>query len=71
MYAWHGPDYNRTDSAATLAADVFSTILDLNSSKWQQALVDKGLASLCHLLAISTLKYVGPDNYCTVTTHSQ
>lgn len=44
MYAWQGPAY-MTDSASTVAADVQSTILGLNSSKFQQALVDKGLAS--------------------------
>ncbi|RZL00665.1 MAG: insulinase family protein, partial [Pedobacter sp.] len=43
MLNWHGPDF-RNDSAATLAADIFSTALGLNSSKWQQALIDKGLA---------------------------
>ena len=57
-YTWHGPD-TRNDSIATLAADVFSTILELNSSKWQQALVDKGLASYVGL-GYSTLKHVGP-----------
>jgi zinc protease len=44
---WHGPDY-RHDSAATVAADVFSSVLQLNSSKWQQALVDKGLATYAY-----------------------
>jgi zinc protease len=44
MYAWQGPAY-MTDSASTVAADVYSTIIGLNSSKFQQALVDKGLAS--------------------------
>ena len=42
MYMWQGPD-TRNDSASTIAADVFFTILGMNSSKWQQALVDKGL----------------------------
>ncbi|MBD0368726.1 MAG: insulinase family protein, partial [Flavisolibacter sp.] len=37
MFMWEGPDY-RNDSAGTVAADVFSTLLSLNSSKWQQAL---------------------------------
>ena len=37
MMQWMGPDY-RHDSAATIAADVFSAVLGLNSSKWQQAL---------------------------------
>ncbi|MBC7949491.1 MAG: insulinase family protein [Chitinophagaceae bacterium] len=58
MYTWHGPD-TRNDSIGTLAADVFSTILGLNSSKWQQALVDKGLASYINL-GYQTLKYTGP-----------
>jgi zinc protease len=55
---WHGPDY-RNDSAATVAADVFSTLLGMNSSKWQQALVDKGLASYAGV-SYQTSKYVGP-----------
>jgi zinc protease len=58
MYVWQGPD-TRNDSVATLSADVFSTILGLNSSKWQQALVDKGLASFVGL-NYQTEKYVGP-----------
>lgn len=55
---WQGPDF-RNDSAATLAADVFSIILGLNSSKWQQALVDKGLATYAGV-GYQTSKYVGP-----------
>ncbi len=55
---WHGPDY-RNDSAATIAADVFSTILQMNSSKWQQALIDKGLASSMYQYYL-TAKYTGP-----------
>lgn len=58
MYTWQGPD-TRNDSIGTLAADVFSTILGLNSSKWQQALIDKGLASYVGL-NYQTLKHVGP-----------
>jgi zinc protease len=58
MYSWQGPDY-RNDSAATIAADVFSTILGLNSSKWQQSLVDKGLASAAQV-SYETNRYVGP-----------
>jgi zinc protease len=57
MYAWQGPDY-RNDSAATIAADVFSTILALNASKWKQALVDKGLASGADF-GYQTARYVG------------
>jgi len=58
MYQWQGPDF-RNDSAATIAADVFSTLVGLNSSKWQQALIDKGLASYAGF-QYQTLKYVGP-----------
>lgn len=57
MY-WQGPDY-RKDSAATVAADVFSAILQLNSSKWQQALLDKGLATYAGE-GYQTSKYTGP-----------
>ncbi len=58
MLQWIGPEY-RSDSAATLAADVFSNILGLNSSKWQQALIDKGLASFSGV-QYNTNKYAGP-----------
>ncbi|MGN6619019.1 MAG: M16 family metallopeptidase, partial [Ilyomonas sp.] len=59
-YYWQGPDYIH-DSAATVAADVFSTVLGLNSSKWQQALVDKGLATYAGV-NYQTLSHVGPIN---------
>lgn len=55
---WQGPDY-RKDSAATVAADVFSSVLQLNSSKWQQALIDKGLATYA-AEGYQTSKYTGP-----------
>jgi zinc protease len=58
MYQWQGPDH-RNDSAATVAADVFSTIMGMNSSKWQQALIDKGLATYAGV-SYQTCKYVGP-----------
>ncbi|WP_454800936.1 M16 family metallopeptidase [Mucilaginibacter phyllosphaerae] len=57
MYAWQGPAY-MTDSASTVAADVFSTITGLNSSKLQQALIDKGLASSAGL-SYNTSHYTG------------
>jgi zinc protease len=57
QFFWQGPD-TRHDSAATIAADVFSTILGLNSSKWQQALIDKGLATSANS-GYQTAKYVG------------
>lgn len=59
-YWWQGPDYLH-DSAATLAADVFSTILSMNSSKWQQALIDKGLATNANV-SYQLLSHVGPIN---------
>ena len=58
MYWWQGPDYIH-DSAATIAADVFSTILKMNSSKWQQAVIDKGLATYAEV-GYQTLSHVGP-----------
>lgn len=58
MFWWQGPD-TRHDSASTIAADVFFNILKMNSSKWQQALVDKGLTSAANA-QYQTLKYVGP-----------
>jgi zinc protease len=58
IIAWHGPEF-RKDSAATLYADLFSTALNLNSSKWKQALIDKGLA-LYAGLSYGTNRYVGP-----------
>lgn len=56
--SWQGPSY-LIDSASTVTADVFSTIVGLNSSKLQQALVDKGLASTVQL-NYTTCKYTGP-----------
>jgi zinc protease len=58
MFNWMGPD-TRFDSASTIAADVFSTILGLNSSKWQQALINKGLATYAGV-NYQTQKHVGP-----------
>jgi zinc protease len=58
MMQWQGPDF-RNDSAGTVIADVFSAILRLNSSRWQQALIDKGLATYADI-SYSTNKYVGP-----------
>lgn len=60
LFFWQGPD-TRHDSASTVAADVFNTILSLNSSKWQQALIDKGLATYAGV-SYQTEKYVGPVN---------
>ena len=43
MMSWHGPD-TRKDLAATYAADVFHTAVSLEASKFQQSLVESGLA---------------------------
>jgi len=56
--SWQGPSY-LTDSASTVSADLFSTIVGLNSSKLQQSLVDKGLASSVSV-GYTTCKYVIP-----------
>lgn len=64
MLQWQGPDF-RKDSAATVAADVWSSLLNLNSSKWQQALVDKGLATYLNI-GYQTAKYVGAINLFAV-----
>jgi zinc protease len=64
MYMWQGPD-TRNDSASTVAADVFFTILGMNSSKWQQALVDKGLTPFA-AAQYQTEKYVGPVTIFTM-----
>src|SRR6201991_1946524 len=58
QFSWQGPSY-LTDSASTIAADVFSTIVALNSSKLQQSLVDKGLATYAQM-NYTPCKYVGP-----------
>jgi zinc protease len=58
MFSWQGPSY-LNDSASTIAADVFSTIVGLNSSKLQQALVNKGLATNVSVNYL-TCKYTGP-----------
>jgi zinc protease len=58
LMMWEGPD-TRNDSISTIAADVFSRILFLNSSKWRQALIDKGLATSAYV-NYETSRYVGP-----------
>jgi len=57
---WHGPD-TRNDLKATYAADVFSFLLRQKSSKFQQELVESGLAFAANL-NYGTNKYVGPIN---------
>ncbi len=57
-FNWHGPD-TRNDVAATYAADLFSTIIGQNASKFNKALVDAGLA-LQVSLNYQTAKFTGP-----------
>ncbi|WCT15083.1 M16 family metallopeptidase [Mucilaginibacter jinjuensis] len=57
LFSWQGPGF-KADSAGTIVADVFNTILGLNSSKIQQALVDKGLASAVQA-SYQTTRYTG------------
>lgn len=69
MFQWIGPDFS-TDSAGTIIADVFTTALGLNSSKWQQAIIDKGLASYADL-RYTTNKYAGPVSIFVVPNPSK
>ena len=55
---WQGPD-TRNDIAATYTADVFSYIINQNSSKINKALIQSGLASNIHIDYL-TCKYSGP-----------
>ena len=68
-FTWHGPEF-RKDSASTIYADLFSTTLNLNSSKWKQALIDKGLA-LYAALNYTTDRYVGPIEIFVVPNPSK
>jgi zinc protease len=56
-FAWQGPGYLK-DSAGTIAADVFNHITSENSSKFRQALIDKGLA-ISASVSYGTTKYTG------------
>ncbi|TQM51489.1 zinc protease [Arcticibacter tournemirensis] len=58
MFNWMGPD-TRTDIPATYAADVFSFIINQNSSKFSQALVSTGLAYQISI-GYLTQKHTGP-----------
>jgi len=55
---WHGPD-TRNDVKSTYAADVFSYIANLESSKLSRDLIDGGLATQVSL-GYSTDLYTGP-----------
>ena len=57
-YGWQGPSFG-TDSASAVAADVFSTIVGMNASKLQQALVSSGLATYAGI-STTTCRYTSP-----------
>jgi len=69
MYNWHGPD-TRRDIQATYAADVFSYIINQNSSKFSKALVDAGLALQVNV-GYLTLKHTGPISVFVVPNPSK
>jgi zinc protease len=58
MMGLHGPD-TRNDLKATYAADVFSFLLKQKASKFQQELIDTGLAFGADV-SYQTCKYTGP-----------
>ena len=58
MMGLHGPD-TRNDLKATYAADVFSFLLKQKSSRFQQELIDSGLAFGADV-SYQTCKYTGP-----------
>ena len=57
---WQGPD-TRNDIQSTYAADVFSYILNLKTSKLSAALLQSGLAFSVNI-GYLTLRHVGPIN---------
>ncbi|WP_448697307.1 M16 family metallopeptidase [Mucilaginibacter sp. AW1-3] len=61
---WQGPD-TRSDIPATYAADVFSYILNQNSSTLNKALMQSGLALQVNI-GYLTLEHVGPINLTVV-----
>ena len=63
---WQGPSIGKDDSA-TYAADVFSYILAQPNSRFQRALVDKGLAADAQI-GYYTQRNVGPIVVTLVTT---
>lgn len=69
LLEWQGPD-TRNDVKSTYAADVFSYIMNQNSSKLKQALVQSGLA-LDVDISYLTLHYVGPITLYVVPNPSK
>jgi zinc protease len=64
LQAWHGPD-TRNNAYETIVADVFSTILQQKSSKFQKKLIESGLAYEVQV-SYQTCKYIGPINVILV-----
>lgn len=58
IVAWHGPSVG-VNVEATLAADIFSLILNQKTSEFQKNLVESGLALSTHQVHC-TRRYVGP-----------
>lgn len=69
MMNWQGPD-TRNDLPATYAADVFSFIINQNSSKFSKALVDAGLALQVNI-GYLTQKHTGPISVFVVPNPSK
>ena len=63
---WHGPSIGK-DNPATYAADVFSFILRQPNSRFQRALVDKGLVTGANI-GYYTQRNVGPIQLIAQTT---
>lgn len=69
LFNWMGPD-TRKDIKATYAADIFSTILSQNSSKFNKALSESGLA-LQVRFSYFTQKHVGPISLTAIPNPSK
>ncbi len=69
LLEWQGPD-TRRDIKSTYAADVFSYIMDQNSSRLKKTLVQSGLA-LDVDISYLTLRYVGPITLYVVPNPSK
>jgi zinc protease len=67
--SWQGPSVGK-DNAATYAADVFSFILGQPNSRFQRALVDRGLATAADF-GYYTQRNVGPISLAFQTTPGQ
>jgi zinc protease len=65
VMGWLGPD-TRKDVKNTYVADVFSTIINLESSKFHKELVDGGLALETNI-SYQTAKYTGPIDLFVVS----